>query len=292
MSTTTVQQNIIYGLGEGGSVADTTMLAYALRWANAAYRDITIRHQFSSLRTRALFRTTAGQATYQAPSDFSGILVLKDESNSEIIEQVTPEEYQREIQATQVTNETFESDADVAVALDNSPIVQYSETVQNEDEDTTYTRDTDYTMSYSTGYITVLSTGEMSDATDHYISYLHYPKSKPTSFCLEYDSTNARYLFRLRPVPDDEYIGSLLYGAFPSALSGSVNALWTKMEYCLERGGIYYGALELYEPNNPNIERFKRDYETAFVGLVKLDQDQVPKHGQIPLRMKRSDYDK
>lgn len=289
MSTTTIKQNIIYGLGEGGIVADATMLIYALRWANAAYREIFLRYRFKHLRTRSIFRTTAGQATYQAPTDFGGFLVLKDESGGSVLSQITPEEFQRDISATKITDEAFTSDHDVAVSLDNTGIVQYSETVTTTDGATTYTRDTDYSMNYTAGTITVDSTGSMSDATEHETDYLYYAEGSPTQFCIEYDATNKRYIFRLDPIPDATYIASLLYPAIPSDLSGSVDPIWSKLEFALERGGIYYGSLEIMEDAQKRAE-FKQIYEVAIQSLIQLDADFVPKHDRIKVVLRKSDY--
>ena len=115
MSTNTIQANILYGLGEGGNVASTTYLTYALRWANSAYREVFLRHRFKSLLTRSVFRTADGQQTYQAPSDFLGFLTLKDESNDTVVDQITPEEFARDVGTTNVTDESFTSDDGVAV---------------------------------------------------------------------------------------------------------------------------------------------------------------------------------
>ena len=254
MSVTTIKQNILYGLGEGVNVASSTYLTYALRWANIAYRDIFLKHRFRHLNTRSVFRTADGQQTYQAPSDFIGFVVLKDESNDTVLDQVTPEEFARDVSTTSVSNETFESDDGVAVALDNDAILQYSETVTNTDEDTTYTRDTDYTMDYVNGTITVDAAEAMSDATDYYIDYVHYTTGTPTKFCLEYDATNTKYVFRLDPTPDDTYIGSLLYPALPSALSDTSAPIWARLELAIERGGIYFGSLELIENQQIRME--------------------------------------
>jgi len=289
MSTQTIRTNVIYGLGEGALVADSDMLAYALRWANAAYREIFLRYRFKHLRTRSIFRTTAGQATYQAPTDFSGFLVLKDENAGGVLNQITPEELQRNISATQITDESTTSDYDVAVSLDNTGIVQYSETVTTTDGVTTYTRDTDYSMNYTAGTITVDSTGSMSDATEYEIDYLYYAEGPPTQFCIEYDATNKRYIFRFDPIPDDTYIASLLYPAIPSDLSGSVDAIWSKLEFALERGGIYYGSLEIIEDVQKRAE-FKQIYEVAIQALIQLDADLVPKHDRIKVVMRKSDY--
>ena len=288
MSTTTIQQNILYGLGEGGSVANSTFLAYALRYANAAYREIFLRYRFKNLRTRSVFRTSDGQETYQAPQDFVGFLTLKDEENNNILDQVTPEEFSRDVTSTKVTDESFTSDHDTAVSLDYQGILQYSETVTTTAGTTTYTRDTDYTMSYASGTITVLSTGSMADATSYYIDYLYRSQDKPSQFCVEYDETNKRFVFRLDPIPDATYIMSELYSANPSALSGSVDPLWSHFEFCLERGGIYYGSLELIEDAQKRLE-LKGNYETAIQALIQLDSDLVPKQQQIPVIMRKSD---
>uniref|UniRef100_A0A6H1ZRY9 Uncharacterized protein n=1 Tax=viral metagenome TaxID=1070528 RepID=A0A6H1ZRY9_9ZZZZ len=289
MSTLTIEQNILYGLGEGGNVASTTYLAYALRWANAAYREIFLRYRFKHLRTRSVFRTANGQQTYQAPSDFMGFLVLKDESKDTIIDQITPEEFARDVGGAQITDESFESDFDVAVSLDNVAILQYSETVTTTAGTTTYTRDTDYTMDYTAGTITVLSTGTMADTTDYYIDYLHYTTGNPVQFCIEYDSTNAKYVFRLDPVPDAIKIVSILWLDVPSDLSSTVDAIWPRLEFAIERGGIYYGALEIIEDQQLRLE-FKTNYESAIQSLITLDLDLVPKQVRIPLVMRKTDY--
>ena len=288
MSTTTVRQNIIYALGEGASVANTTMLTYALRWANDAYRDMFSRVRFKNLRTRAVFRTNDGQATYQAPNDLIGFLVLKDETNSTILDQVTVEEFNRDITSTQVTDESFTSSFDTAVALDYQGIVQYSETVTNTAGTTTYTRDSDYTISNTNGTITVLSTGIMSDATEYEIDYLYRPDGPPKQFCIEYDATNTKWVFRFDPVPDDTYIMTILYAATPSALAATTNPLWSSFEFCIERGGIYYGSLEVIDDQGKRQE-FRQNYEMALQALIQLDSDLVPKQQQIPVIMKRRD---
>jgi hypothetical protein len=223
------------------------------------------------------------------PSDFIGFLTLKDESGDNILDQITPEAFARDISTVQVTNETFESDADTAVALDNVAVLQYSETVQNTDEDTTYTRDTDYTMSYYNGQITVLSTGSMSDATDHYIDYLYRETGDPTQFCLEFDSSNNQFVARVDPVPDATKIMTLVYPAGPSDLGSSVDPIWSKFEYSLECGGIYFGSMELVDDAQKRAE-FKKDYEISILAMIQLDQDLLPKHDQIPVVMKKSDY--
>ena len=290
MSTTTVKQNVIFGLGEGTNVASADYLTYSLRWINASYRDIMLRYQFRNLWTRSIFRMTNGQQTYQAPSDFVGFLTLKDETNDNIIDQVTPEEFARDVDAQQVSDETFTSDYDTAVSLDNRAIVQYSETICDDaDETTTYTRDTDYSMNYTTGAITVDSTGSMSDATTYYANYLKYTKGKPVKFCMEFDATNGKYVFRLDPVPEATTIATLIYPALPSQLSGSVEPIWTQLEYALERGGIYFGSLEIIEDQGMRQE-FLRLYEVAVQALIQLDLDLVPKHDRIPVRLRRSDY--
>lgn len=289
MTTTTIEQNIIYGLGEGSSVADTTMLSYSLRWANAAYREIFNRYQPANLRKRVLFKTSDGQSMYQVPSDLWGFIVVKDETNDSIIDQITPEEFAGKISTTQVTDESFTSSYDVAVSLDNTGIVQHSETVTTTDGLTTYVRDTDYTFDYSDGSITVDSTGSMSDATAYEIDYLYYAKGDPTKYCLEYDATNEKYIIRLDPVPDSELVVSNLYEYFPNDLSSSVDPIWNRFEFALERGGIYYGSLEIIDDAQKRVE-FKTSYEAAIQAMIQLDQGLQPKHQQIQLKMKKSDY--
>ncbi len=290
MSTTTCKQNVIYGIGEGGSIANTTMLTYALRWINQSYREIFLRYRFKCLKTRSIFRTTDGQQTYQAPSDFSGFLVMKDETSGTILDQVTPEELQREVSTTEITDEDFTTTTlDTAVALDYQGLVQYSETVKNVLGTITYTRDTDYSMSYTAGTITPISGQLMAATTAYHISYLYYEDGAPTQFCLEYDATNKRYVFRLAPTPDATYICSLLYPALPSDLSGSVEPLWSTLEFALERGGIYYGSLEIIDDPQKRSE-FKQVYEVSMQSLIQLDQEMVPKMATIPIRMKKSEH--
>jgi len=290
MSTNSIKENIIYGLGEGASVADSDYLAYALRWANAAYREVFTRYRFQHLRTRSVFRTTDGQQTYQAPADFMGFLTLKDETNNTVIDQVTPEEFARDVDTKKISDETFTSVYDTAVSLANRAIQQYSETIADDaDETTTYTRGTDYTMNYTTGAITVDSTGSMSDTTTYYANYLHYTRSTPVKFCLEYDAENAIFVFRLDPVPNGTFIGSITYPAVPDDLSSSVDPIWSELEFTIERGGIYYGSLEVIEDINQRQE-FKQIYETSIQALIQLDQELVPKHDRIQLVMRKNDY--
>ena len=289
MSTTSICQNVIYGLGEGAGVSDSTMLAYALRWANAAMREMYLRYRFKTLRTKSIFRTTHGQQTYQAPSDFAGFLTLKDESNDQIISQITPEEMQRKIQETQITNESVTVVSAVAVDLDHTGIQQYSETVTTVAGTTTYVRDTDYTMDYVAGTITMLAGGSLTTATAYYIDYLYVSEEKPTHFCIEFDINTNQYLFRLYPTPDAAYIGSVVYSAYPSALATGTNPMWDQFEFALERGGIYYGALEIVPDPQRRME-YKQNYEAAIQALIQLDLELVPKRNTIPVIMRKSDY--
>jgi len=290
MSTLTMQQNCLYGLGEGGNVADATYLTYALRWINISYRDLFLRYRFKNIQKRSVFRTADGQQTYQAPSNFMGFLTLKDETSDTIIDQITPEEFAREVGTTKVLDETFTSNHDTAVSLDNKAILQYSETINDDAaQTTTYVKDTDYTLSYTSGTITVDSTGSMSDATTYYANYLHYTKGDPIQFCMEFDATNGKYVFRLDPVPDGIKIASIVYPSLPSALSSSVEPIWSQLEFALERGGIYYGSLEIVQDPQLRME-FKSNYETALQAVMQLDRDLLPKHDRIPVIMKKSDY--
>lgn len=271
-------------------MADATSLAYALRWASAAYRQVHIKIKAKHIQKRSVFRVGKGQQTYQSPSDFLGFVVLKDESNDAVLQQITPEGFARDVSPNTITNETTTSSFDVAVSLAHAAIVQYSETVTTVAGTTTYTRDTDYTMDYTNGTITVLSTGTMLDATAYYIDYVYYTTGKPDSFCLEYDVTNKKYVFRLAPTPDATYIYTLVYPAQPATLSGSVDAIWAQLEYCLERGGIYFGSLELMDGSDPKIAMFRSEYSGAIEDLMKLDMDLVPKGQTIPIRMRKTDY--
>lgn len=285
MATSDIQSNVLYGLGEGANVANSTYLSYALRWINRAYREIYTKqgYKFRNLHKRSVFRTAAGQQTYQAPSDFIGFMTIKDETNANVIDQITPEEFAREVNATSITDESFTSDHDVAVSLDNDAILQYSETI------TGYTRDTDYTMDYESGTVTVLSTGSMADATAFDIDYLHYTTGDPVQFCFEFDSTNEKFVFRLDPVPDAVKIASLVYPYKPSAMSDSVDPAWSVMELALEAGGIYYGSLEIIEDSRMRLE-FKEIYKDALSDLVRLDQDLIPKHDRIKMFTRHTDY--
>jgi len=223
------------------------------------------------------------------PSDFIGFLILKDETGDTILDQVTPEDFSRKITANKVTNESFTSSFDTAVSLDNVGVIQYSETVTNTDEDTTYARDTDYEMSYYAGTITVDSTGTMSDATSYYIDYLYRATGSPDKFCLEFDSSNNQFVARVDPIPDSERIVTLVYPAAPSDLSSSVDVIWNRFEFAIERGGIHFGGLEFYDDAQKRAE-LKREYETALQALIQLDQDLMPKHDRIPLVLKRNQY--
>jgi hypothetical protein len=236
-----------------------------------------------------VFRTTHGQQTYQAPSDFAGFLTLKDESNDQILSQVTPEELQRLISETAVADEDVTVVSATAVALDNTGIQQYSETVTTTAGTTTYVRDTDYTMDYVAGTITMLAGGSMTTATAYHIDYLYLPEGKPTNFCIEFDINTNQYLFRLYPTPDSAYIGSIIYSAYPSALSSTTNPMWDQFEFCLERGGIYYGAMETVLDPQKRME-YKSNYEAAMQALIQLDLELIPKRNTIPVIMRKSDY--
>lgn len=289
MSTTTIQQNVCYGIGEGANVADSTMLSYALRWVNRAYREMWLRYRYKSLMTKSIFRTTHGQQTYQAPSDFAGFLTLKDESNDQIIAQITPEEMQRKISETAVTNESVTVVSATAVALANTGIQQYSETVTTVAGTTTYVRDTAYTMDYVAGTITMIAGGGLTTATAYYIDYLYVAEDKPTHFCVEFDINTNQYLFRLYPTPNSAYVGSILYSAYPSVLSSTVNPMWDQFEFCLECGGIYYGGQEMVLDPQKRME-YKQNYEAAMQALIQLDLELIPKRNTIPVIMRKSDY--
>lgn len=278
-------------MGEGSNVTNATYLKYTLRWANRAYREVYTKagYKFKNLNKRSIFRTANGQQTYQAPSDFMGFITIKDETNDGVVDQVTPEEFARNVNTTVVTDESFTSDEDASVSLSYKAILQYSETVTNTAGTTTYTRDTDYTIDYTDGSIIQLSTGSMADATAYYIDYLRYDTGKPIQFCFEYDLSNGKYVFRFDPVPDNTFITSLVYPHKPTALSSSVDTAWDLMELAIEAGGIYYGSLEIVESQQLRAE-FNMVYKDAVSDLVKLDQDLVPKHDQIPVFRRYTDY--
>jgi len=144
-------------------------------------------------------------------------------------------------------------------------------------------------MDYNSGTITVDSTGTMSDSTSYYIDYLYYNTGNPIQFCMEYDATNGKYIFRLDPVPDSELIASLLWENVPSDLSASVDTIWTRLEFAIERGGIYYGSMEIIDDAQLRSE-FKQNYEVSMQALIQLDRELEPKHDRIPLVMRRTDY--
>lgn len=288
MSTATIQQNIIYGLGEGAQAANTSMLAYALRWANAAYRDIVLRPTFKHPQKRSIFKTVSGQQTYHTPSGFLGFAMLKDETHNNPIEQRTFEEFTRFAQTFEVSGETWTSSLGVGVSLDNTAIVQYSERVYDSDG-TEYTRDTDYTISYVTGVITATAGQGLSDATNYYIDYVHYSHGDPQIFTMEYDTVNKLYVLRLDPTPDSIITMSLTYFADSSALSDSVDPIWSAMEYAIERGGIYFGSLEITEDQGKRME-YKALYDSALTALIRLHFEMIPKRPRIQVCMRRSDY--
>lgn len=292
MSTSTMRSNLIKKLKENALVSDSTMQTEALRWLNEGYRDLINRPWFDkTLLTKANFTMTNGQQSYQAPSDFAGFCTMWNLTNGEEIVMVTPEDLHRDVGINTVTDEVFESSSDVAVSLDQKAIVQYSEVVTDDtDHTTTYTRDTDYTMDYTSGTITVASTGTMSDATTYYIDYLHMTQGNPDKFCVEYDSTNARFVFRLNLVPDSADICTIIYPDFPTDLSSTVDAIWSRLEFAIERRGIYYGACEMFAPNDPLIQRFDVDSEKAMEYLRQRLARLIPKNDRIDLVMRRTDY--
>jgi hypothetical protein len=291
MSTATIQKNVILGLGEASNITNDTFKAFALRWANRAYREIYTKagYKFKNLNKRSIFRTSNGQQTYHAPADFIGFLTIRDETNNSVIDQITPEEFGRDVYTNKTVDESTTSSFDVAVDLSNKAILQYSEKVTTADGLTSYIRDTDYTISYTGGNIKVLSTGNMLDATEYLIDYLYWTTGDPVQFSFEYSTLNSKYVFRLDPVPDSEFIVSLTYPHQPDALSDSANASWNLMELAIESGGIYYGSLELIEDPQKRAE-FKAVYQDTVSDLVKLDQDLVPKHDRIPVFRRGQDY--
>lgn len=288
MTTSSIQSNIILGLGEGAQVANASMLAYALRWANAAYRDIILRPTFKHPQKRTIFKTVSGQQTYHAPSGFLGFCILKDETNNNPLEIRTQEDFTRQATTFSVSGETWTSSLDVAVALDNTAIVQYSERVYDSDG-TYYVRDTDYTMDYVSGTVTAVSGQGLSDATDYYIDYTHYTHGNPQIFSLEYDTVNKLYVMRMDPTPDSVLTISLTYFADSSALSDSVDPIWSAMEYAIERGGIYFGSLEIIEDQGKRME-FKALYDDAMSSLIRLHFEFQPKRPRIQVCMRRSDF--
>ncbi len=262
------------------------MLSYALRWANAAYRDVLNRPGFNFPQKRTTMRTISGKQSYQLPDSFFGFLILKNEQDNALIEQITADDLSRRSQTTFIEAETVTAAAvGTAVDLANTALLQYSETVY--DSTVTYTRDTDYTMDYTAGTITSLT---LTPATDYSIDYSHYTRDAPTRFCLEYDSANRLYIMRLDPVPDDIYMLSLTYLSAPLDLSASVDPIWSKMEYALERGGIYFGSMEVTEDPQRRIE-YKANYEQAVSYLLMVCQSlDKPNHARIPMALRRSDY--
>ena len=285
MTTANIQSNIIYGLGEGALATNANMRGYALRWANAAYRDITNRPGFNFPQKRAVMFTEIGKQAYQLPASFFGFMLLKNEQKSSHIEQTTSEDLSRRSQITQVPAETFTASTVAAVNLDNPAILQYSESVSL--GAATYTRDTDYTINYSTGSVTSIN---LVNDTDYLIEYLHYTLGSPDRFCLEYDAANRLYVMRLDPVPDAVYPLALTYLSAPADLSDSSDPVWAKMEYALERGGIYFGSMEVVEDPQRRIE-YKTIYEQAVAYMLMLCQSMdKPNHARIPMALRRVDY--
>ncbi len=86
-----------------------------------------------------------------------------------------------------VADESFASDHDTPVSLDNDNLTANSVTVNTPDGETTYTEDDDYTIDYDDGTITVLSTGDMADATEYHIDY-DYTFLEDTDYTIEYDN--------------------------------------------------------------------------------------------------------
>jgi hypothetical protein len=91
------------------------------------------------------------------------------------------------------------------------------------------------------------------------------------------------------PCPEETLPISILWNDMPSNLSSSVDPVWLTEEFALERGGIYYGSLEIIEDAQLRLE-MKTNYESAIQALIQLDQRMAPKHNRIPLFMKKSDY--
>jgi hypothetical protein len=285
MSVSTMQQNVIYGIGEGALVASTGMLAYALRWMNAAYRDVIGRPHFTMPQKRSVFRTAAGLQTYQLPPSCFGFMSLKDMRNDEPIEQVTPEEFDRRSSSTFITAESFTADVGVDVSLANTAIHQYTERVYDSDG-VYYARDTDYTIAYATGEINATT---LDDDGAYLIEYAHYESSDPQRFCLEYDAENNLYVIRFDPVPDAVSSISLIYMSAPAIMSASEGVLWSQMEYALERGGIYFGSMEMTEDKEKRKE-FKVLYEQAIAALLQVSRNMVPKRARIQLALRKTDY--
>jgi len=219
MSTTTIQQNTLYGLGEGANVANATWLTNALRWANTGYHDMQLRHAWKCFKRRQYFSTVASQAAYQYPSNWIGYVTTRDDTNEQIIEELSAEEFDR--QHTDPSTET---------------------------------------------------TG------------------KPTQMCIEFDSTNRLYAVRFAPIPDDAYVFYSMNFIIPSDLSGSVSPIYGGWEHALERGGIYYGSLELLEGNDPKIAIFKQNFETAIAALIKMDVNIGKKRRYMKLIHSKSDF--
>jgi len=76
----------------------------------------------------------------------------------------------------------------------------------------------------------------------------------------------------------------------PSDLSGSVSPISSIWEHALERGGIYYGSLELFEGNDPKIAIFKQNFETAIAALIKMDVNIGKKRRYMKLIHSKGDF--
>jgi hypothetical protein len=82
---------------------------------------------------------------------------------------------------------------------------------------------------------------------------------------------------------------SILYPAFPSALSGSVDPIWDKLEVCLESWGTWFGSLELSDDAQKRSE-YRGIAEGDLQALIQLDMELVPKNARIKVVMRKSDY--
>jgi len=84
-------------------------------------------------------------------------------------------------------------------------------------------------------------------------------------------------------------VASLVYPHNPTVLSDSVDVVWNYMELAIERGGIYYGSMEI-SPDPQMRAEYKQNYMDAVSDLIKMDQDLLPKHDRIPIVTRHTDY--
>ena len=117
-------------------------------------------------------------------------------------------------------------------------------------------------------------------------------EGKPDEYTLEYDQGNRRHIFRLAPIPDDEYTLYAVMKVWHPKLSSSQGLTYDKIETAVEDGGTYQGSLEIYPDQEYATYRaeLKENWRDSLIAAKNIFAMQKPKAARIRTFLRKNQY--